>query len=143
MAGGLALSSWEASKDGQGQADMPCTPRGGGCSPGALPRGEIAIARSRKTRLSSQVNQSLLVRTLRATSIAAITQVHIDTSYALGRQMLEFAGPSETANAKPMPTSNRRAAARVFHVEEAQGHYRQAEELYSMLGNRRDRRRCW
>ncbi len=85
-----------------------------------------------------QSNYSLLVRTLRAASIAAIVQVEIDTAHKLGLQMLELCSSvGDREGEADAHTRVASAASRVFHVEEARRHYEQAEALYAMLGNRR------
>jgi predicted ATPase/DNA-binding SARP family transcriptional activator len=83
-------------------------------------------------------NQSLLVGILRAASSAAITEVDISTSYALGRQMLELC--RRIGDREGEADAHARLAAadvRLFHIEEAREHYKQAQTLYAILGNRR------
>jgi tetratricopeptide (TPR) repeat protein len=85
-----------------------------------------------------RINRSLLVRTLRAASIAAIVQVEIDTAYKLGLQMLELCSSiGDREGEADAHTRVATAASRLFHVEEARRQYEQAEALYAMLGNRR------
>jgi predicted ATPase len=86
----------------------------------------------------SQVNQSLLVQTLRSAAIAAMVQLNIEAAYALSQQMLDLCvtlgdrvGEAD-AHARLAAT-----AARLFHIAEARQHFEQAEALYSILGDRK------
>ncbi len=97
-----------------------------------------ALLKQATSVAGSQANRSLLVRTLRAASIAAIVQVEIDTAYNLGMQMLDLCSSiGDREGEADAHTRVATAASRLFHVEEASRHYEQAEALYAMLGNRR------
>ena len=116
---------------------MLCAAVGGSCIPWAL-RGSPEDAQAGYFHSRSSANRSLLVRTLRAASIAAIVQVEIDTAYKLGLQMLELCSSiGDREGEADAHTRVATAASRLFHVEEARSQYEQAEALYAMLGNRR------
>ncbi|MGI8587587.1 MAG: ATP-binding protein [Chloroflexia bacterium] len=101
--------------------------------------GETQDTLKRATAMAgAEANQSLLVRTLRAASIAAITQVQIDAAHALGEQMLALCRTIGDREGEADAHGRIAAAStRMFHVEEARAHYKQAELLYTALRNRR------
>ncbi|MEP6774676.1 MAG: AAA family ATPase, partial [Chloroflexota bacterium] len=97
-----------------------------------------ALLKQATSVAGAQANRSLLVRTLRTASIAAIVQVESDTAYKLGLQMLELCSSiGDREGEADAHTRVATAASRLFHVEEARRHYEQAEALYATLGNRR------
>ena len=88
-------------------------------------------------RPGAQVNQTLLVQTLRMSSAAVFIQHDFAGAYALGQRMLELCraiGDREgEADALQRVAT---AEARLFRIDEARRHYREAGAIFSALGKR-------
>ncbi|HMA37374.1 MAG TPA: AAA family ATPase [Chloroflexia bacterium] len=132
-----ALERREALEDVPGQVECYALLAEAAALQGQFPAAQRWLHQAEELAGGSRANRSLLVRTLRATAMAATLQVDIDLAYALGQQTLDLCrtiGDRECeADAHARVAS---AAARLFHIEEARQHYAQAEAIYLALGNR-------
>ena len=99
----------------------------------AVPAASISLP----DRPGAQVNQTLLVQTLRMSSAAVFMQHDFAGAYALGQRMLELCraiGDREgEADALQRVAT---AEARLFRIDEARRHYREAGTIFSALGKR-------
>ncbi len=133
-----ALAMYRSLDDGPSQVDCHCL------------RVEIAIWQGRFDQVQASLdqarvlgqgqestNQSLLIQTLRAASAAAFTQQDFGAAQTLGQQMLDLCRTVGDREGEADAHSRLGVtAARLFRIQSAREHYKQADALYAVLGKR-------
>jgi len=132
----LALAGYRQLADGSGQVESLCLLAEIAIQQGHLDQVESLLGQAGSIP-AAQASQQLLIQTMRAASAAAFARQQFDVSLSLGTEMLVLAEAIGDEEGKA--DANLRlgtAQARLFQVEAARGHYREAERGYRMLGRR-------
>ncbi|MBM2842407.1 MAG: hypothetical protein HW404_244 [Anaerolineales bacterium] len=132
----LALASYRQLADGSGQVESLCLLAEIAIQQGHLDQVESLLGQAGAIP-AAQASQQLLIQTMRAASAAAFARQQFEVSLSLGMEMLALAeaiGDEESKADAHLRLGT--AHARLFQVEAARGHYREAERGYLLLGRR-------
>ncbi len=131
-----ALAVYRQLADGPGQVESLCMLAEIAIQQGYLDRVDILLEQAGAIP-AALASQQLLIQTMRAASAAAFTRQKFQVSLSMGAEMLTLAeaiGDEEGKADAHLRLGT--AHARLFQVDAARGHYREAARGYRLLGRR-------